>query len=51
MPQDTPSPFNADDFLHQCTRHPGVYRMYDAKGSLLYFGKAKNLKNRLASYF
>lgn len=51
MPQDTPSPFNTDDFLRQCTRHPGVYRMYDAKGSLLYIGKAKNLKNRLASYF
>ena len=43
--------FNADDFLQHCTRHPGVYRMFDAESRLLYVGKAKNLKNRLASYF
>ncbi len=43
--------FNADDFLQHCTRHPGVYRMFDAEGRLLYVGKAKNLKNRLTSYF
>jgi len=51
MPLDTPPPFNVDDFLRQCTRHPGVYRMFDSKGTLLYIGKAKNLKNRLTSYF
>lgn len=51
MPLDTPPPFNVDDFLRQCTRHPGVYRMFDSKGALLYIGKAKNLKNRLTSYF
>ncbi len=45
------TPFNADDFLQHCTRHPGVYRMFDAEGRLLYVGKAKNLKNRLTSYF
>ncbi|MBS7326997.1 MAG: excinuclease ABC subunit UvrC [Gammaproteobacteria bacterium] len=43
--------FNADDFLQHCTRHPGVYRMFDAESRLLYVGKAKNLKNRLTSYF
>lgn len=47
MPRD----FSADTFLRQCTRRPGVYRMLDASGKLLYVGKAKNLKNRLSSYF
>ena len=29
---------------------PGVYRMLNEKGDILYVGKAKNLPNRLKSY-
>ncbi|NLQ16709.1 excinuclease ABC subunit UvrC [Marinomonas sp. M1K-6] len=45
------SEFDPKHFVSHLTTRPGVYRMYDSKGVLLYVGKAKNLKNRVASYF
>ncbi len=45
------SGFDSSAFLAACSGHPGVYRMFDADEKLLYVGKAKNLKKRLASYF
>lgn len=43
--------FNSKAFLSTVTSQPGVYRMYDATGTVIYVGKAKDLKKRLTSYF
>ncbi len=43
--------FEPKAFLKSLTRHPGVYQMFDNAGKILYVGKAKNLKNRVSSYF
>ncbi|KYP97280.1 excinuclease ABC subunit C [Sodalis-like endosymbiont of Proechinophthirus fluctus] len=43
--------FNAKQFLSTVTSQPGVYSMYDASGTVIYVGKAKDLKKRLTSYF
>ena len=45
------SAFDAENFLKTLTGQSGIYQMYDAGGSILYVGKAKNLKNRVGSYF
>lgn len=45
------SNFDHASFLKTLTTRPGVYQMYDSEGALLYVGKAKNLKNRVGSYF
>ena len=46
-----PAIFDAADFLRTASRLPGVYRMLDLAGRVLYVGKARNLRNRLGSYF
>lgn len=38
------------DFLAGVPLEPGIYRLYDAAGALLYVGKARNLRRRLAQY-
>ncbi|MER2369636.1 excinuclease ABC subunit UvrC [Photorhabdus laumondii] len=43
--------FDSKTFLKTVTSQPGVYRMYDTSGTVIYVGKAKDLKKRLASYF
>jgi len=39
-----------DDFLATVPRVPGVYRVLDAQGAVVYVGKAVNLRRRLAQY-
>lgn len=44
-------PFNSKQFLASLTSLPGIYQMLNDQGNIIYVGKAKNLKNRVASYF
>ncbi|PCJ87378.1 MAG: excinuclease ABC subunit C [Thiotrichaceae bacterium] len=50
-PEKTKHDFDSRSFLKNVTSKPGVYRMLDSKEQVIYVGKAKNLKNRLNSYF
>jgi excinuclease ABC subunit C len=43
--------FDAESFLRTLTTRPGVYRMLDGNGKVLYVGKARSLRKRVASYF
>jgi len=43
--------FDAKAFLKNLTTRPGIYKMLDEQGDIIYIGKAKNLKNRVSSYF
>jgi len=38
------------DLIKNAPMSPGIYKMYDATGNLLYVGKAKNILNRLRQY-
>ena len=42
---------NISDLIHALPEQPGVYQFYDKNGTILYIGKAKNLKKRVSSYF
>src|SRR6202451_651428 len=46
-----PAQFDAKSFVDSLPGRPGVYRMLDAQGEILYVGKARNLKSRVGSYF
>ena len=42
---------NISEKIKRLPKDPGVYVMKDASGTIIYIGKAKNLKNRVSSYF
>jgi len=50
MPE-SPEKFDSKTFLKTVPHKPGVYRMMSADEKILYVGKAKDLKNRVSSYF
>ena len=50
MPESAPA-FDPQHFVATLPYRPGVYRMYDAAGELIYVGKAARLRDRVGSYF
>lgn len=51
MTAKAPKPFDHKHFIKHLSSRPGVYRMLNEAGDVLYVGKARNLKNRVGSYF
>jgi len=51
MPKSPNTEFDPAAIVRGMTSRPGVYRMIDADGNVLYVGKAGNLKKRVGSYF
>jgi excinuclease ABC subunit C len=43
--------FNYREIISNIPHKPGVYQYWDVKNNLIYIGKAKDLKNRITSYF
>lgn len=46
-----PPAFDPRAYCRTLTQRPGVYRMLDGRGTVIYVGKARNLKKRVSSYF
>ncbi len=44
-------PTHIAEIIQNIPKKAGVYQYYDKNNTLLYIGKAKNLKNRVSSYF
>ncbi len=50
-PETAAEGFDPAAAIQHLTHKPGVYRMLDAAGTVLYVGKARDLRRRVASYF
>ncbi len=48
---DNEAQFDAKDFISTVTSLPGIYQMLNNDDTVIYVGKAKNLKKRISSYF